>query len=74
MNEMGIDIDVIRAGSANMFLSPIFRGYFVGCDRNGDRAVRYKWCGRCCQGAGIGAGIYQTAEEAFASFEEDRCD
>ena len=30
MNEMGIDIDVIRAGSANMFLSPVFRDPLSG--------------------------------------------
>ena len=30
MNEMGIDIDVIRAGSANMFLSPVFRDTLSG--------------------------------------------
>ena len=30
MNEMGIDIQVIRAGNANLFLSPIFRDALAG--------------------------------------------
>ena len=30
MNEMGIDIGVIRAGNANLFLSPIFRDALAG--------------------------------------------
>ena len=52
MNEMGIDIGVIRAGNANLFLSPIFRDALAA------------------KGAGIGAGIYASAEEAFASLKK----
>lgn len=67
MNEMGIDIGVIRAGNANMFLSPIFRDTLAGVtgavielyDTNGSIGA--------AKGAGLGAGIYKSPEEAFSS-------
>ena len=69
MHEIGIDISVIRAGYANMFLSPIFREA-LACvtgavielyDTNGAVGA--------AKGAGIGAGIYHSPEEAFASLK-----
>lgn len=66
MNEMGIDIDVIRAGNANLFLSPIFREALAGV--TGAVIELYDTNGAvgAAKGAGIGAGIYRSAEEAFA--------
>ena len=70
MNEMGIDIQVIRAGHANMFLSPIFREALAGV--TGAIIELYDTNGAvgAAKGAGIGAGIYRTAEEAFASLKK----
>ncbi|MDF9831419.1 FGGY family carbohydrate kinase [Parabacteroides sp. PF5-6] len=70
MNEMGIDIDIIRAGNANMFLSPIFRDTLAGV--TGALIELYDTNGAvgAAKGAGIGAGIYQTPEEAFASLKK----
>lgn len=70
MNEMGIDIQVIRAGHANMFLSPIFREALAGV--TGAVIELYDTNGAvgAAKGAGIGAGIYRTAEEAFASLKK----
>lgn len=70
MNEMGIDIDVIRAGNANLFLSPIFRDALAGV--TGAVIELYDTNGAvgAAKGAGIGAGIYTSAEEAFASLKK----
>lgn len=70
MNEMGIDIDVIRAGNANLFLSPIFREALAGV--TGAVIELYDTNGAvgAAKGAGIGAGIYRSAEEAFASLKK----
>lgn len=65
LQSMGLKSEVIRAGHANMFLSPLFREAFV--NTTGVRLERYDTDGAkgAALGAGIGAGIYKTAEEAF---------
>lgn len=70
MNEMGIDIGVIRAGNANLFLSPIFRDALAGV--TGAVIELYDTNGAvgAAKGAGLGAGIYKSAEEAFASLKK----
>lgn len=70
MNGMGINIDVIRAGNANLFLSPIFREALSGV--TGAVIELYDTNGAvgAAKGAGIGAGIYKTPEEAFASLKK----
>jgi len=70
MNEIGINIDVIRAGHANMFLSPIFRDALAGI--TGAVIELYDTNGAigAAKGAGIGAGIYKNTEEAFASLKK----
>lgn len=70
MNDMGIDIDVIRAGNANLFLSPVFRDALAGV--TGAVIELYDTNGAvgAAKGAGIGAGIYSSSEEAFASLKK----
>ncbi|MDR2809898.1 MAG: carbohydrate kinase [Tannerellaceae bacterium] len=70
MNEMGIDIRVVRAGNANMFLSPIFRETLAGV--TGAVIELYDTNGAvgAAKGAGIGAGIYASTAEAFASLKK----
>lgn len=65
LDAMGLTTNVIRAGHANMFLSPVFREAFVNTmnvrlelyDTDGARGAAI--------GAGIGAGIYSSYREAF---------
>ena len=67
MQQMGLRVDRIRAGKANMFLSPIFREALAGtsgatielCDTDGSVGA--------ARGAGIGAGIYRSPAEAFST-------
>lgn len=68
MKENGIRPLVIRAGKANMFLSDVFIESFVNATNvrvelyNSDGSVG------AATGAGIGAGIYSSAKEAFKTF------
>ena len=70
MTEMGIDIRIIRAGNANMFLSQIFRQTLASV--SGATIELYNTDGAtgAAKGAGIGAGIYASNNEAFASLEK----
>lgn len=70
MKDMGIDISVIRAGDANMFLSPLFLEALAGV--TGAVIELYDTNGAvgAAKGAGMGAGIYKTSEEAFASLKK----
>ncbi|MEJ7645465.1 MAG: FGGY family carbohydrate kinase [Chryseolinea sp.] len=69
LQEMGLQNQVIRAGNANMFLSPVFREAFV--NTIGARLELYDTDGAkgAAVGAGIGAGIYSSPEEAFKSLK-----
>ena len=66
---MGMEVDKIHAGQANMFLSPLFRDTLAGV--TGAVIELYETDGSvgAAKGAGIGAGIYKDNREAFASLE-----
>jgi len=65
LQEMGLKTTVIRAGNANMFLSPLFREAFV--NTIGAPVELYNTDGAkgAALGAGVGAGVYKSFEEAF---------
>ncbi len=67
MEGMGIPVQKIHAGCANMFLSPIFRDTLSGV--TGATIELYDTDGSvgAAKGAGIGAGIYKDNNEAFAT-------
>ena len=70
MEGMGIPVQKIHAGHANMFLSPIFRDTLAGV--TGAVIELYDTDGSvgAAKGAGIGAGIYKDNNEAFATLEK----
>lgn len=70
MNNMGIETKTIRAGHANLFLSPIFRQTLANI--TGATIELYNTDGSvgAARGAGIGAGIYKDAEEAFSTLKK----
>ncbi len=70
MQETGIDTKVIRAGKANMFLSPIFRQTLANV--TGATIELYDTDGAvgAAKAAGIGVGIYKSTAEAFASLKK----
>lgn len=70
MKEMGLNISVIRAGRANMFLSPVFRETLSNIteamielyDTNGAQGA--------ARGAAYGAGYYKSFEKTFQSLNK----
>ena len=70
MKEMGMDIRFIRAGNANMFLSPIFRQTLASISGATIELYNTDGAAGAAKGAGIGAGIYASNKEAFASLEK----
>lgn len=70
MEGMGIPVQKIHAGHANMFLSPIFRNTLAGV--SGATIELYDTDGSvgAAKGAGMGAGIYSDHNEAFATLEK----
>ena len=67
MRQTGLRPDVIRAGKANLFLSPLFRSTLATV--TGARIELFNTDGAlgAARGAALGAGIYRTRDEAFAS-------
>jgi xylulokinase len=70
MAGMGMDISLIRAGNANMFLSPLFRQTLAGVSGATIELYDTDGAAGAAKGAGIGAGIYASNKEAFASLEK----
>ncbi len=69
MQQMGMDIKTIKAGHANLFLSPLFRRTLSAV--TGAAIELYETDGSvgAAYGAGIGAGIYKDADEAFQTLK-----
>jgi xylulokinase len=70
MSEMGMDIHIIRAGNANMFLSPVFRQTLASISGASIELYNTDGAAGAAKGAGIGAGIYASNKEAFDSLEK----
>lgn len=69
MEQMGMTVKKIHAGRANMFLSPIFRNTLAGVTGADIELFDTDGSVGAAKGAGIGAGIYNSPAEAFASLE-----
>jgi xylulokinase len=70
MKDIGINASVIRAGKANMFLSPIFRNTLAGI--SGATIELYNTDGSigAARGAGIGSGYFSNTTEAFSNLKK----
>ena len=70
MAETGIELKTIRAGFANMFMSDVFCRTLAGV--SGATIELYETDGSlgAARGAGVGAGIYSSLEEAFTNLEK----
>ena len=69
MEETGIEVKVIRAGNANMFLSPVFRQTLSNI--TGASIELYNTNGSigAARGAGIGNNQYHPIEKAFSNLK-----
>lgn len=72
MQEVGLELKTIRAGHANMFKSEVFCSTLAGI--SGATIELYDTDGAlgAARGAGLGAGLYGSFEEAFALLEQQR--
>jgi len=69
MKGIGISSKVIRAGNANMFLSPIFRNALSALANVNIELYNTDGSIGAAIGAGMGAGIYKNSEEAFKNLK-----
>jgi xylulokinase len=69
MRDMGIQLTTVKAGNANMFLSPLFAEAFATVTQATVELYNTDGSQGAARGAGIGAGIYKKPEEAFVGLE-----
>ena len=65
MRGLGVEPKTVRAGDANMFLSPLFSEAFAAITGAVIELYNTDGAQGAARGAGIGAGIYKNASEAF---------
>ena len=65
MKEMGMELKAVRAGNANMFLSPLFREVFANITSTTVELYNTDGAQGAARGAGVGAEVYASYEEAF---------
>lgn len=69
MEQMGLKVDKIHAGMANMFQSKLFRETLSGVSGATIELFNTDGSVGAAKGAGLGAGIYKTPEEAFSTLD-----
>ena len=70
MRNMGMDIQVIRAGDANMFLSSIFRQTLSSVSNAVIELYNTDGAAGAARAAGLGIGFYANTNEAFSALEK----
>lgn len=73
MKETGLHPNIIRAGKANLFLSPIFRQTLSTLTGSSIELFNTDGSLGAARGAALGAGFYRTREETFASLKKMEC-
>ncbi|MFP4547973.1 MAG: xylulokinase [Fidelibacterota bacterium] len=69
MQEMGVDLKIMRAGSANMFLSPVFRETLSNINASVIELYNTDGSVGAARGAALGGGYFASADEAFNNLE-----
>jgi xylulokinase len=70
MQAMGVELKTIRAGSANMFLSPVFASTFATVANAVVELYNTDGSQGAARGAGLGAELYGTPAEAFSGLRK----
>jgi xylulokinase len=70
MREMGIPISMLRAGRANMFLSPLFREILATSADVSIELFNTDGSEGAARAAGVGAGVYRDYKQAFSSLKK----
>jgi len=69
MRDMGTQLKTVKAGHANMFLSPLFAEAFATLTGATVQLYNTDGCQGAARGAAIGTGIYHGPKEAFTGLE-----
>ena len=69
MKEVGAGGGVVRAGKANLFLSPVFREIFANTTQTTVELYNTAGADGAARGAAYGFGFYKSIDEAFSSLE-----
>ena len=69
MKGMGLDVNVVRAGKANMFQSDVFAAAFATVTDSVIKLYNTDGSQGAARGAGCGAGIYRNIQDAFVGLE-----
>jgi len=72
MKDMGTKLKTVKAGNANMFLSPLFAEAFATITGATVELYRTDGSQGAARGAGLGAGLYKGPEDAFTGLEPVR--
>jgi xylulokinase len=70
MKDMGLNLNTVKAGKANMFLSPLFREAFVNMNQVSLELFNTDGSQGAARGAGIGAGVFSNIRDAFVGLEK----
>ena len=69
MRDMGIELTTVKAGYANMFLSPLFAEIFASVTQTNVELYNTDGSQGAARGAGIGTGIYRGLDDAFVGLK-----
>ncbi len=69
MEPLGLDLKVIRAGKANLFLSPVFVQTLANLSGADIELYETNGAEGAARGAAIGSGFFKNPDEAFGDFE-----
>jgi len=69
MRKMGVKVKTVRAGNANMFLSPLFGRIFAAVTKSAVELYNTDGSQGAARGAGIGAKIYKDYQDAFVGLD-----
>ena len=72
MRQMNLKIEKVRAGNANMFLSPLFATAFATVTETSVELYDTDGSQGAARGAGLGAGIYKNYREMFVGLKKIR--
>ncbi len=70
MKDISVEIETVRAGKANMFLSRVFTEAFSTVTNSVVELYDTDGSAGAARAAGVGAGIFKSFEEAFENFEK----
>jgi len=69
MRQTGVEVGTVRAGNANMFLSPLFGEAFATVTQSVVELYNTDGSQGAARGAGIGAGAYSSFKDAFVGLK-----